>query len=69
MNEAGTLSIAHGNEVPRLTSRQEVYASVPPNTRIDLTADAGASYGDFAELVSQLEASGRPVALVNQDLE
>ncbi|HRH20694.1 MAG TPA: biopolymer transporter ExbD [Brevundimonas sp.] len=68
MDRAGALWLAEGDEVPRLTSRHEVMASVAPNTRINLRADADASYGDFAELVSQLEASGHPVALANEDI-
>jgi biopolymer transport protein ExbD len=69
MDAAGRLWIAHGEEALRPTPLQEVIAAVPANTRINLSADADVSYGAFAEMVSQLEASGRPVGLVNQDLE
>lgn len=66
--EDGSIWIAQGEEAPRLTTPAEILAEVPPDERVFLQAEAGTAYGSFAELASLLDASGRHVAIVNEDL-
>ncbi len=64
----GSLWIAQGEGQPRPATPTQVLQEVPPEAQIYLMADADADYGPFAEFASFLDANGRAIAIVNEDL-
>lgn len=64
----GSYWIVRDTEEPRPATPTQVLQEVPPDATIYLMAEADAAYGPFAELASLLDADGRAIVIVNEDL-
>lgn len=59
--------ISQDEQDPQRIPSGQILSVLPPGERVYLRAEAETEYGAFAELAARLEASGRPIAIVNED--
>jgi len=68
INAQGELWLSQGESRSRLVEEAEILNVVPASEQIVLHASAEARYEVFAVLAAYLDANGRRVAVVNEDL-
>ena len=69
VDKAGEIWLALGESNARRVTPEELQHAVPTQEPIYLRATAEARYGAFAELASYLDANGRRIVLMNEELD